>query len=274
VLRWIDRSGEALIAAVRHGLHLIGLLYLSVKVVWTDRDLGQREFLRQILLQVYFTGVQAVVPVVVLGLATGAFAMVRGVGGLGTLSGADNLARIVVLLVLRELAPLLTGGVVIARSVGAVAAELGVMRIQHEIEAIEVMGLSPIRHLVTPRIVGGTLALAALSVIFGVVAVAGGFVAAQLMISLPAGVFLASVLDQIAGADLISFALKTVAGGVGIFLVACFHGLSVERSPSEVPVATSRASLSAFLYLVLLHGAISMSLLLHGTAGPLVRGLL
>ena len=59
-----------------------------------------------------------------------------------------------------------------------------------------------------------------------------------------------------------------------IFLIACYHGLAVQRSPSEVPVATSRASLTAFLYLVLLHGLVSMSVLMQSAAGPLVRGLL
>ena len=74
--------------------------------------------------QIYFTGVQAIGPVITLGLAVGVFAIAEGVGGIGSLSGAESLGRMVTVIVLREIGPMLTGGVVIARSVTAIASEL------------------------------------------------------------------------------------------------------------------------------------------------------
>ena len=129
-MRLIDKLGVMVIDLIRYFGFLLGLFYLSIKVVWTERDLGQRDFLRQVMLQIYFTGVQASGYVVVLALGVGAFAIVEGVGGIGSLSGADSLGKMVTVVVLREIAPLITGGVIIVRSVTAITSELGVMRVR------------------------------------------------------------------------------------------------------------------------------------------------
>ncbi len=262
VLGWIDRIGASGVGLVRYLAYLLGLLYLSVKVVWTNRKLGQRDFFRQVMLQIYYTGVQASWPVVTLALAVGAFAIVEGVGGIGSLSGAESLGKMVTVVVLREISPLLTGGVVIVRSVTAIAAELGTMRIQREIEALEVMGISPIRQLVTPRVFGGLLSLFGLNVLFNAVALGGGFLIARVLVSIPAEVFFRSVLSAVAPADIIAFTVKTVVGGIGVFVIACYHGMSVDRSSAEVPVAVSRAALNALVFLVVLHAVVSLFALL------------
>lgn len=265
-MRLLDRAGATLLGWFRYQFHLAALLYLSVKVVWTNRDLGQRDFLRQVFSQVYFTGVQAAGPVFTLALGVGAFAIVAGVGGIGALSGAEEFGRLVTVVVLREVAPLLTGGIVIVRSVTAIAAELGVMRVQREIEAIEVMGLSPVRQLITPRVFGGLLSLFALNVLFDTAALAGGFAISSLLVSLPADVFFTAVFSAVRPIDIVGLAIKTLVGGLGLSLIGCYHGMSVGRSPTEVPVAVSRASLNALVFLVVLHGGVSAAMILY--SGP------
>lgn len=271
---FVDRLGAAVVGAVRYVLLLFGLLYLSIKVVWTERDLGQRDFVRQVLFQIYFTGVQAAGPVIVVGLAVGVFAIVEGVGGIGSLSGAESLGRMVTVVVLRELAPLLTGGIVIVRSVTAIAAELGVMRVQREIEALEVMGISPVRHLLTPRIFGGLFSVLALNVLFSAVTLGGGFLIARLLVSIPADLFFQAVVSAVQPADLVAFSLKILGGGLGIFVIACYHGMDVGRSPTEVPVAVSRAALNALVFLIIFHAVISLSVVVHSSAGALLGGVL
>ena len=73
-MRFLDRIGSAFLGLLRYLFMLFALFYLSIKVVWTNRDLGQRDFLRQVFLQIYFTGVQAAGPVATLALGVGAFA--------------------------------------------------------------------------------------------------------------------------------------------------------------------------------------------------------
>lgn len=270
----IDRIGATFLGLVRYVLMLFGLLYLSIKVVWTDRALGQRDFLRQVMLQVYYTGVQAILPVMVIALVVGAFSIVKGMSGIGSLSGAENLGRLLTVIVLREVAPLVTGGVLIARSVTAISAELGMMRVQREIEALEVMGISPIRQLVTPRIFGGVLAFLALNIVFGCVALGGGFALARSLVSLPAQVFLHSVLSAVTPADLVVFSAKILGTGIGLFVIACYHGMSVVRASTEVPIAVSRASLDALVFLFVFQLGLSATLLLDSEAVDMFGGVL
>ncbi|MBW2276698.1 MAG: ABC transporter permease [Deltaproteobacteria bacterium] len=270
----LDRSGAAVIDLLRYLFYLLALFYLSIKVVWTNRHLGQRDFIRQVLLQIYYTGVQAGGPVIALALAVGAFAIVEGVGGIGSLSGAESLGKMVTVVVLREIAPLLTGGVVIVRSVTAIASELGVMRVQREIEALEVMGISPIRQLVTPRIFGGLLSLFGLNILFNGVALIGGFLIARMLVSIPAELFFRAVVSAVSPLDVVAFSLKILVGGIGVFLIACYHGMAVERSSTEVPVAVSRASLNSLVFLVVLHVGISVAVVLSSDVSPLIGGML
>ncbi len=273
-MRWVDMLGAFVVNMIRYILLLIGLFYISVKVVWTERDLGQRDFLRQVLLQIYFTGVQAVGPVVALGLAVGVFAIVEGVDGIGSLSGAEALGQMVTVIVLREIGPLLTGGVIIVRSATAISAELGVMRVQREIEALEVMGISPVRYLITPRIFGGLISLAALNVVFSIAALFGGFLIARLLVSIPAGLFFPAVVSAVAPIDILAFALKIVVGGLGIFLIACYHGLNVGRSSNEVPIAVSKSSLNALVFMVVFNGAVSLMVIFYSGTGRFIGGVL
>lgn len=272
-MRLLDMMGSRVIGLFRYVFYLLALLYLSIKVVWTNRDLGQRDFLRQVFLQIYYTGVQAAGPVVTLALGVGAFSIAAGVGGIGALSGAESLGKIITVVVLGEIAPLLTGGVVIVRSVTAIASELGIMRVQREIEAIEAMGLSPVRQLITPRIFGGLLSLFGLNMLFNAVALAGGFLIAQFLVNIPASLFFQAVFSAVQPIDILGLTLKIGVGGIGVFLIACYHGMSVSRSSTEVPVAVSRASLNALVFLVVLHGAVSFGVLMYAGAGRLSGGM-
>jgi len=254
---------------------LFSLLYLSIKVVWTNRDLGQRDFIKQVFLQVYFTGVQAMVPVVVVALGVGTFAIVSGMGGLGGMvSGAENIGKMVTIVVIREVAPLLTGGIIIVRSVTAIAAELGSMRVQREIEALEAMGISPVRQLLTPRILGGLISFFGLNVVFDAVALVCGFAVAQIMVSLSADVFFSSLFSAVTPMDLVGLTLKVGIGGIGVFLIACFHGMSVDSSSTEVPVAVSKASLNSLVLLLAVDIGVSFVILLQGSASNVIGGVL
>lgn len=274
MLAGVDRVGAAAIAAGHYVLYLVGFLYLAVKMVWVGRHQGLRDVVRQVLLQVYFTGAQGIAPVAALALVVGALAIAEGLAALGPLSGAEGLGRLVTVVVLREIAPLLTGMIVIVRSVTAVAAELGVMRVQRETEALEAMGVSPILHLVTPRLLGGVLALAGLNVVFDVVSLTGGTLVARLLAPVPTGLFLRAALSAFAPADLLALVVKVGVGGIGIFLIACYHGMDVGGAPTEVPVAVARAALRAVVFLVTLHAAVSLLVLLARGPAALLGGVL
>lgn len=270
MLRIIDYLGAIVVGFIRYVLLLIGLFYLSIRVIWTERDLGQRDFWRQILLQIYFTGVQAAGHVAALGLAVGAIAIIEGIGGIGTLSGAESLGRMITVVVLREIAPLITGGVIIVRSVTAITAELGVMRVRREIEALEVMGISPIRQLIAPRVIGGVISMVSLNMLFSAVSLFGGYLIARLLVSIPFDLFLRAVFSAVTPVDILAFTVKVGIGGVGLFLIACYHGMMVAEAPTDVPIAVSRSALSAFVFLIMFHGTVSFLLIMNAGSGHIL----
>jgi phospholipid/cholesterol/gamma-HCH transport system permease protein len=274
LLRWMDATGRSTVGFFRYGFFLAAFLYLSINAVWLGRHLGHRDFRRESLLQIYFTGVQAMGPVILVALGVGVFAIAQGVESVGALSGADRLGRLVTVVLLRELAPLLTGIVVIVRSVTAVSAELGLMRISREVETLEAMGIPPMRNLIAPRLLGGVVASFGLSVLFAASALVGGFAVSRLLVSLPANLFFGSVLSATSRSDVLAFGIKTIVGGLGMFLIACFHGMDVERSPSQVPVAISRAALHSLVFLLVLHGAVDTWDLITTTSHRIPGGLL
>lgn len=272
VLQNVGRRG---IGFFHYIFMLFALFYLSVKVVWTNRDLGQRDFLKQVFLQIYFTGVQAIVPVSVVALAVGTFAIISGMGSVGIImTGSENIGQIVTVVVIREIAPLLTGGIVIVRSATAISAELGGMRVQREIEALEAMGISPVLQLLTPRIFGGLISFSGLNVLFDTVALVCGFAISQAVVSIPADVFFKSVFSAVTPLDLVGLLIKVVVSGTGIFLISCYHGMSVGRSSTEVPIAVSRASLNALVFLLIVDLAVSFTLLLYHDADKYLGGMM
>lgn len=264
VLSAVDRLGARALAAGRYAGFLLAFVYLALKMLWVGRRQGMPEVVRQTLLQVYFTGVQGILPLSGLAVVTGVVAVAYGLGVVQPLAAGEGLGRLLVALVLFEVGPLLTAGVVIVRSVTAIAAELGVMRVQREIEALEVMGISPILHLVTPRLLGGLAALAGLNVVFAAVAVAAGVAtAAWLGPVAPQAVRLA-VLSALSPQQVGLLAAKVAIGGMAVLAMACYHGMEVEASPTEVPVAVSRAALRSLVLLVIWHASVSLGALVSG----------
>lgn len=246
----------------------IGILaYLTAKSLWEHRKLGQRDFVRQVLMQVYFTGVQASGTVAILAIGVGVFAVIATTSDVATLSGSDTLGRTVTEVILREVAPLLTGGVIIVRSVSAIAAEIAVMRVQLEFEALEVMGIPPLRQLIAPRVIGGTLSAFGLNVLFDAVALIGGYLGALFIAPVPAGLFVGAALSATTPADLVAFFMKVVVGSIGIFLIGCYEGMNAESSSTEIPVAVSKASLHSLIFLLSLQAAVSIVMLLLSFRG-------
>jgi phospholipid/cholesterol/gamma-HCH transport system permease protein len=157
--------------------------------------------------------------------------------------GAINyLGGIMVIVVVRELGPLLTALLVLARVGTANVVELGTARATGEVEALEALGIDPVHYLVVPRVVGMAVGMFSLTVYLILGALVSGYLWAfiQDVPLLPGDYF-----DQLAGSlsylDFILLALKTVAFGFIIAIVTCYHGLAQPLHLNEVSRATVRA---------------------------------
>lgn len=260
--RVLEGVGRWCSARLRYYLDLSILLYLAFKEPLLESSKGLPLVFEITLRQIYFTGVQALRVVTIVSLTLGTIVIVQSGSKVGLISGGvDFVVEILVLVILREIGPLLTAFIVIGRSGTAIATELGNMIVAREMEAIVAMGINPVYFVVTPRIIGVTLAVVFLNVYFNFIALIGGFVVSKITLTLTFDAFLRELASSLSVTDLGFGILKSVAFGILIALTCTYHGLSVRVSPIEVPQAATRGVVSAILSCVLFN--VILTLLLY-----------
>ncbi|MCK6526001.1 ABC transporter permease [Myxococcota bacterium] len=178
----------------------------------------------EVVRHAYVVGYRCLLPVLV---SMVPFGMVIGVQGMKILDlfGAHRLlSGLMALLVIRELAPVLTSVLVAAQAGSAFAAELGAMRLKEELDATAVMAVDPVSWHVVPRVLGMALVTPALTVLAAVGGIAGGWVVAVYGRGLPHGEFAAHTVALIGTWDLWASAVKGLVYGVTIGLVSTWRG--------------------------------------------------
>src|SRR5690349_16117294 len=138
----------------------------------------------------------------------------------------------------RELGPLLTGIVLAARIGAAYTAELGTMQVSEEIEAIEAMGIGPMRILVAPRLVAISFLMPCLSVISCVAALVGSSLISWATLNLVPAAYFDAVMTSLIISDIVIGLFKAMFFGLLIGLIACFQGLTVTGGAEGVGRAT------------------------------------
>jgi phospholipid/cholesterol/gamma-HCH transport system permease protein len=170
---------------------------------------------------------------VVLGIALGAVIWMHTRGVLARTVGAtDLLPTVLAAAVLLELAPIGAGLIVAARTGASLGAELAAMRVGEQVDALELLGVSPMRRLVGPRVLACVLATPMLHALIAAVAIGSGFVAES--VAGPASWlrYRAAVLDELRLNEVVPAGLKTLAFGALVGATGCFVGLTA-RGGSE-----------------------------------------
>lgn len=250
VLNTVDSLGRRIVNIVVYTVHVVSLIYLSTRATITDKSQGFRQVIRVISSQIYFTGWQALPLISVLALATGSIAIMQSSFQLSFIGGTDMIGKILIVIIVREIGPLLTALVVIARSGTAVASELGNMRVNKEIMALESMGVNPLSYIVFPRLLGGVLSIICLAFYFSMIALIGGFIISQLTMDMQFSYFVNAISQAFTSDDIFIFFLKNGFSGLIIFVVSAYQGLQVRQSPHEVPQATTKAVMNSIIYVI------------------------
>ena len=157
--------------------------------------------------------------------------------------GAINfLGTVMVVVVVRELGPLVAALLVLARIGTANVIELGTARAMGEVEALEALGIDPVHYLVVPRVMGMALGVFSLTVYLILGALLSGYLWAFVQdVPLRPGDYLHQLANAVSGLDFVLLAVKTLAFGFIIALVTCYHGLAQPLRLEEVSGATVAA---------------------------------
>ncbi|MFH2037631.1 MAG: ABC transporter permease [Candidatus Zixiibacteriota bacterium] len=141
-----------------------------------------------------------------------------------------------------ELAPVLTALVVAGRVGAGIAAELGTMRVTEQIDALDSMGISPVRYLVMPRLVASTLMLPIITVFSNFVAITGAMLVSILFVDLSYETFLSGVRNSFTVSDMMGGLLKSTIFGLIIGLVGCHEGFYAQGGARGVGKSTTEAA--------------------------------
>ena len=175
----------------------------------------------------------------------------QGTVQLSRFGAGPYVADLVGVSVVREFAPMMTAIVLTGRAGAAIAAELGTMRVGAEIDALQAMGISPVRFLVVPRIGALTIMQPALTLLAMFLGILGGILVADLTVGLSPTVFIARVMDRVELADFIHGVGKSVIFAWIIGFTGSFFGLRTPANASTVGAATTRTVVVCIFFILL-----------------------
>jgi phospholipid/cholesterol/gamma-HCH transport system permease protein len=242
----LDRIGRSALRGFDNFLYGLGFSARVAKesiLFFRNRRVG----LRVLVMQILFTGFEALRISALLAIAIGGAIILIGASFLAEFGQSRLMYSILIIVITKELGPLLTAFIVIARSGTAIATELGGMVVSHEIEAYVAVGLDPISYLAAPRFLGVVISMAVLDVYFNLFGLLGSFAVVQLVKPIGFEEYFRNLLSALAPGDLLFGLLKSLVFGVIVSVVSLYRGFEVERSSTEVPVAGIRAVGSGFM---------------------------
>lgn len=246
---------------------LLYVVDLTVFVLYAMRSWGGRRGLfnrasyQAVIAQMIFTGIDALLSVTLLGLAVGAGITAQLILLFQVVGTEADVVNVLTSVVALELAPLLTAIIVIGRTGSAVAVDLGNMKLHREVEGLTLLGIDVQDFFISPRLVGVGLSQLILAVYFAVIAVVSGVFFSALLVSFSYLKYLVAIPLAFDPVALLGFLVKNLLFGLIIGGSACYHGLRVGVSPTEVPQETQRAIVNSLVLIFLLDGMMAVTLL-------------
>ena len=232
----IQAFGHTTIESVRDlgrtGWFLLYSLYMIVR---------HPPSLVHVLKQLRFIGTKSLFVIV---LTAGFTGMVLGLQGYYTLSkfGSEGmLGTAVALSLIRELGPVLAALMVTGRAGSAITAEIGIMRITEQIDALETMALDPFKYLVTPKFIAAMISLPLLCAIFDVIGIYGGWLVGVKLLGVNPGAYFYEMEKAVVWRDVYSGFMKSFSFGVIIAWIGCYKGYYAGHGAEVVSKATTES---------------------------------
>jgi phospholipid/cholesterol/gamma-HCH transport system permease protein len=201
---------------------------------WALSGAGRWRTVPLVLDQMFQVGTRSVPVVMVTGAFVGMVLAAQAILQFRAVGMEANLGAIVNLSVVRELGPVLAGVMLAGRVGGALAAELGTMRVTEQIDALRVMGADPLRVLVMPRFLACVLLLPVLVVYVDLTGVLGGYVIAVHVYDVNAAEFWEKASGAVQMFDIMTGLVKSVFFGAVISLICCYRGFRCEPGAAGV----------------------------------------
>jgi len=206
-----------------------------------------------IVRQIYNAGARSLVIIMLSGLFVG---MVLGLLGFDTLQrfgSEDSLGVLAALGMLKVLGPVLTALLFAGRAGTSLTSEIGLMKSTEQLTAMHMMAVDPLRHVVTPRFLGGVIAMPLLAATFSVIGLFGAQLIGVQQMGVDVGAFWSQTQDAVDLRDVTEGIVKSLVFGVACSLIAVYEGYQSEPTPEGVGLATTRTVVTSSVMVLLLN---------------------
>lgn len=210
----------------------------------------------KIITQMDVIGARSIYVISLIGLFTGMVLGLQLYNALSTFGSAGMLGTSIVHTMIKEMGPVLTAIMITARAGSAMAAEIGIMRISEEIDALDTMQINPIRFLVAPRLVAAVISFPLLTALFDAVSLFGGYMTGCKLKGLNTALYWTAVEGSLVMKDINGGFIKAIVFAVIVITVCCYQGYTTHMRPGGFGAkgvsasTTSAVVLSCVLILV------------------------
>ena len=202
--------------------------------------------------QLYFIGNKSLFIIILSGSFTGMVLAYQTYFGFKLINVDSLVGPVVALSMAKELAPVISGLIVAGRAGGAMAAQIGTMRVTEQIDALEVMGINSFQYLAVPRILAGTLTMPLLTTLFNFVGNMGGWFIGTKELMIDEAVYFSKLSDFMFMSDVYQGLIKSVVFGFTISLVGTYFGFNVKKGAVGVGVGTNLAVVWGMILVLIL----------------------
>ena len=236
---------------------LSAFFYRILKTIFIKAGQGRSIIRKTIVRQIYFTAVEVLLLLGIIGVIFGALVIIQILAQLSRVGISEALGQFLVVIVIRELGPLIAAVIVILYSGTAMATEVGYMTVLGDIRAITMRGIDPIHFVAVPRLIGIIIAMVCLLIYFDVVALLGGFIVSWLLTGIPFYTFIMGVASSIGASDIIIGFIKAIFFAAIIVVICLYRGFQVGGEITRLPRAISKSAMDCFLGLLIVDLIIS-----------------
>ena len=205
----------------------------------------------RLIRQIWFIGWKSMPVVCLTATFTGMVLALQGYPSLRRLGSEALLGPLVSLSLISELGPVLSALMVTGRAGSAITAKIGIMRINDEIDAMELMGLNPLRYLVVPNLIAFLVAMPLLAVIFDVVAIFGAYLVGVRVLGMDGAAYFGEMSNYVVFHDIVRGIYKSMSFGVLIAWICCYKGFNSRLGAEGVSAATTQAVVGASVLILI-----------------------
>jgi phospholipid/cholesterol/gamma-HCH transport system permease protein len=220
-------------AVTRKNIDSLGLATLFLLRIVSSLFTGRVSF-KQVIKQIYFIGNRSLIVIIVAALFTGMVVALQFYDTLVRFGSVDLLGSAVALSLIKELGPVMTALMVIARVGSATCSEIGIMRNEQQFDALDCMAINSYRYVMLPRLLAALICVPILTAVFDLVGIGGGYIVGIHIQGESPGAYIQGVMDTISFKDVLVGQIKSLVFGLFIMWIPLYYGYYLHRNQKNM----------------------------------------